>query len=251
MPVDHLLLILAAAFGGGALNSAAGGGSFLTLPALVFIGIPPVVANATGTAALLPGYVASTWGFREDLQAPAGLSFPIVVLTSLMAGALGAVLLIVTDTQIFERLLPWLVLAATALFAAGPHLFNSMSRYSEGGLSNIISIAALAMVCVYGGYFNGGLGILLLAVLALLGETNLNTMNGIKSLVSVVITAIAVAVYSAGGLIAWQEALIMMFAAAAGAYAGARLIRKLSANLVRRAIIFTGLFMTVWFFLRS
>lgn len=115
-------LLLTAAFVAGALNAVAGGGSFLTLPALVFTGMPPVVANATGTVALLPGYLAGAWGFREDTAPPPGLSMRLLVALSLAGGAAGAALLLVTPEATFRRVVPWLLLAATALFAFGPWL---------------------------------------------------------------------------------------------------------------------------------
>src|SRR5690606_27022531 len=158
-------LLLAAAFVAGALNSVAGGGSFLTLPALVFTGVPPVVANATGTVALLPGYLAGAWGFREDIQAPPGLSLRSTVVLSLLGGAAGAALLLLTSDAAFNQIVPWLLLAATALFAFGPQLRRwAGSAQHGGGTSPVKAAAGMLAVAVYGGYFNGGLGILLLAL---------------------------------------------------------------------------------------
>ena len=117
-----IAILLAAAFVAGALNAVAGGGSFLTLPALVFTGVPPVVANATGTVALLPGYAAGAWGFKDDMQAPPGLSMKAVVVLALIGGAAGAALLLVTPDATFRKIVPWLLLAATAMFAFGPQL---------------------------------------------------------------------------------------------------------------------------------
>ena len=117
-----IALLLGAAFVAGALNAVAGGGSFLTLPALVFVGVPPVVANATGTVALLPGYLAGAWGFREDLAPPPSLSLRAVVLLSLVGGSAGAGLLLLTSDSVFQRIVPWLLLVATALFALAPQL---------------------------------------------------------------------------------------------------------------------------------
>ena len=131
--LGHLALLLAAAFTAGALNAVAGGGSFLTLPALVFIGVPPVVANATGTVALLPGYMASAWGFREDMAPPPGLSMRAVVLLSLVGGSAGAALLLVTPDATFKKIIPWLLLAATALFAFGPQLRQWLGAGATGG----------------------------------------------------------------------------------------------------------------------
>lgn len=250
MAAESLLflpLLLAAAFLAGALNAVAGGGSFLTLPALIFAGVPPVAANATGTFALLPGYLASAWGFREDVRAPQGLSMGGLVAISLVGGAGGAVLLLLTPNDTFRAIVPWLLLLATALFAFAPRLLQSVRHTGEAGM--FTSLFGLLLVSAYGGYFNGGLGIMLLALFGLLGQSDLNAMNGLKNVVSAVLTAIAVALYAWGGAIVWTEALTMMFAATAGGYAGARLARQLPAIWVRRGIIITGLVMTALFFL--
>ena len=241
-------LLLTAAFVAGALNAVAGGGSFLTLPALVFTGVPPVVANATGTVALLPGYAAGAWGFREDTQPPPGLSMPRLVLLSLIGGAAGAGLLLVTSNDMFSVIVPWLLLAATLLFALGPKL----REWTAGGKpSTAKATAGVLIVAAYGGYFNGGLGILLLALFGLLGQTNLNAMNGLKNWVSALLTAIAVAIYAAGGVVLWPQALMMMVAATAGGYGGARVARKLPANVLRWGIVATGLVMAALFFWRQ
>lgn len=241
-------LLLTAAFVAGALNSVAGGGSFLTLPALVFVGVPPVVANATGTVALLPGYAAGAWGFREDTQAPPGLSMARLVVLSLVGGALGAGLLLVTSNDTFSIVVPWLLLVATVLFALGPKL----REWTAGGKpSTAKATAGVLVVAAYGGYFNGGLGILLLALFGLLGQTQLNAMNGLKNLVSALLTAIAVAVYAAGGVVNWRYALLMMVAATAGGYIGARVARRIPALWLRWGIVATGLVMTGIFFWRQ
>ncbi|HQQ70752.1 MAG TPA: sulfite exporter TauE/SafE family protein [Alicycliphilus sp.] len=240
-------LLLAAAFVAGALNAVAGGGSFLTLPALVFTGVPPVVANATGTVALLPGYVAGAWGFREDMAPPPGLSRRAVVLLSLAGGSAGAALLLVTPDATFRRVVPWLLLAATALFAFGPQL-RQWAGSGQHGASAAKAGWGLLAVAGYGGYFNGGLGILLLALFGLLGQTQLNAMNGMKNLVSALLTAISVLIYAAGGIVQWQQALVMMVAATLGGYGGARVARKLPAPVLRWGIVATGLVMAGLFF---
>ncbi len=254
----QLTLLLAAAFVAGALNAVAGGGSFLTLPALVFTGMPPVLANATGTVALLPGYVSGALGFREDLEAPPGLSLRALAGLSLLGGAMGAALLLVTDDKTFSKIVPWLLLLATVLFAVGPMLLRKLK--GSGGDSGAgtgarasagKSAVGLLAVSIYGGYFNGGLGILLLALFGLLGQTNLNGMNGMKNVVSALLTAIAVVIYAWGGVVAWPQALVMMIAATAGGYFGARLARRIPAPIMRAGIVVIGLVMTILFFLRG
>lgn len=242
-------LLIVASFLGGGLNAIAGGGSFFTFPALVFAGIPVVAANATGTLALLPGYIASTLGYREELKAPDTLPMVALISVSLFGGALGAVVLLTTPDAVFRAVVPWLLLVATVVFAGGPWLLRVFQRDGDGSEANGLSQgSALAAVSVYGGYFNGGLGIVLLAALGLLGHRNLNQMQALKNLVSSVLTAIAVAIYAFGGAIVWLEALVMMVAATIGGYVMARFARRLSATIVRVVVIVTGTVMTILFF---
>ena len=251
--LGHLALLLAAAFAAGALNAVAGGGSFLTLPALVFTGVPPVVANATGTVALLPGYMAGAWGFKDDMQSPPGLSMKQVIALSLMGGSAGAALLLFTPDATFRKVVPWLLLAATAMFAFGPQLRVWASGKNASNAAPNATKAAIGMliVAVYGGYFNGGLGILLLALFCLLGQTQLNAMNGMKNLVSALLTVIAVAIYAVGGIVQWEQALVMMVAATLGGYLGARVARKIPAHILRWGIVATGLVMAGLFFAKG
>lgn len=251
--LGHLALLLLAAFTAGALNAVAGGGSFLTLPALVFTGVPPVVANATGTVALLPGYMAGAWGFKDDMQSPPGLSMKQVVVLSLIGGSAGAALLLFTPDATFRKVVPWLLLAATAMFAFGPQLRTWASGKNAAASAPNTAKAAVGMliVAIYGGYFNGGLGILLLALFGLLGQTQLNAMNGMKNLVSALLTAIAVVIYAVGGIVEWKQAVVMMVAATLGGYLGARLARKIPAHILRWGIVVTGLVMAGLFFLKG
>ena len=251
--LGHLALLLAAAFTAGALNAVAGGGSFLTLPALVFTGVPPVIANATGTVALLPGYMAGAWGFKDDMQSPPGLSMKQVVALSLIGGSAGAALLLFTPDATFRKVVPWLLLAATAMFAFGPQLRAWAAGKNAAHATPSVAKAAAGMliVAIYGGYFNGGLGILLLALFGLLGQTSLNAMNGMKNLVSALLTAIAVVIYAVGGIVEWKQAIVMMVAATLGGYLGARVARKIAPHVLRWGIVATGLVMAGLFFAKG
>jgi uncharacterized membrane protein YfcA len=250
MPADAVvsLLVFAAAFFGAALNAAAGGGSFLTLPALIYAGIPAVAANATGTTALLPGYLASTWGFRDDLGAPRAVHMPALLLTCVAGGGLGAGLLIATSNQAFRALVPWLLLFATALFAFGPALLRLLGRHPEQHATPAQALGGLFAVSVYGGYFNGGLGVLLLALLTLIGETQLNRMNALKNALSAVLTVFAVGLYAAAGTVRWGWVALMLPAVLLGGYAGARLARRIPRELLRWGIVGVGLVMSALFF---
>ncbi|MBB1601144.1 sulfite exporter TauE/SafE family protein [Variovorax sp. UMC13] len=243
--LDGALLGGAAALAG-ALNAVAGGGSFLTLPALAMVGVPLVSANATGTAALLPGYLAGAWAMRRELSGPMSPSLPRLAVLSVLGGAAGAALLLSTSNQAFARIVPWLLLAATLLFAIGPGLVRrrSIDAKPRGPWLADLGIVAVA---VYGGYFNGGLGILLLAVLGALGHTDMGRMNGIKNFVSAILTLIAVGLYAASGAIVWSHALWMALFATLGGYAGGTLARRLRPDLVRGFVVLTGLAMTAAF----
>lgn len=245
MLLDWALLGSAAALAG-ALNAVAGGGSFLTLPALAMVGVPLVSANATGTAALLPGYLAGAWAMRRELSGPMSPSLLRLAVLSVLGGAAGAALLLSTSNQAFARIVPWLLLAATLLFAIGPGLVRrrSIDAKPRGPWLADLGIVAVA---VYGGYFNGGLGILLLAVLGALGHTDMGRMNGIKNFVSAILTLIAVVLYAASGAIVWSHALWMALFATLGGYAGGTLARRLRPDLVRGFVVLTGLAMTAAF----
>ncbi|MCH8542635.1 MAG: sulfite exporter TauE/SafE family protein [Alcanivorax sp.] len=238
-----LWLVMLAAFFGGALNAVAGGGSFLTLPALLVVGVPPVVANATGTLALLPGYLASCLGYRRELRHVAR-DYPVVrlLLVSLLGGTVGALLLLATSNTLFRALVPWLLLLATLLFVIAPIVLRRADAVSAGWL-----LPGLLLVAIYGGYFNGGLGILLMALFALAGMRSLQHANALKNLVSALLTVVAVLVYSAGSAIDWRLGVPMMISATLGGYAGACWGRYLPDHLLRRGIIGTGLVMAVLF----
>lgn len=249
------LIIALAGFLGGMLNAVAGGGSFITLLALVFVGVPPIAANATGTAALLPGYIASAWRFRKDIEYPASLSLKDLILIALIGGSIGAGILLTTSEQVFAKLIPWLILLATAAFIVGPWLLKR--RITEQGentstpmLSPIMALMLLAAACIYGGYFNGGLGIILLASFGLMGQTNLHGMNGLKNLISALLTTIAVVIYAAGDAIDSQYLLLLAVMAIIGGYVGAAMAYRISQPLLRGFIVIVGLAMALGFFIR-
>lgn len=239
------------------LNAVAGGGSFFTLPALIFIGVPPVAANATGTAALLPGYIASAWRFRQDIEYPRGLGFWAIALIAVLGGLIGAALLLITDERMFSFLIPWLILFSTSAFIVGPRLIaihrpvsyepREKLNDSHFPMSNTLGLLA---VCTYGGYFNGGLGIMLLAVLGLMGQTHLQGMNGLKNIISALLTVIAVSIYAIGDAIAVEYVLLLGVAAMIGGYTGAALAYRIPQKILRGFIIFVGWVLTIVFFLR-
>lgn len=269
--MEHFFVLLLAGFVAGLVNALAGGGSFLTLAALVWSGVPPLVANATGTVAQLPGYLAGAWGLRHGMQPPPGLGMGQTMIWVLAGGICGAALLLLTPSRAFDHIVPWLLLLATALFALAPQLRAWVSRRRAAQLQTpatshttpalhddpALAVSArtsalwLFVVSVYGGYFNGGLGIILLALLGLLGQRNIIAMNGMKSLLSCLLSSVAVAVYALGGIVAWNEALLMMLGTTTGGYAGARLAHRLPAAVLRWGIVAVGLVLSALFFTRS
>lgn len=248
---QHAPLLAVAAFAAGALNAVAGGGSFLTFPALVFTGVPPIVANATSALAVSPGYLGSTLGFKDELrQLPRERLRREAVIAS-AGGVVGALLLLVTPAKVFAGVVPWLLLFATALFALGPWLARrAQAGGGDAGWSRWREPGLLA-VSVYGGYFNGGLGILLLALYTVTGESRLNTANALKNLNSLVLSWLSVAAFVVAGAIAWPQGVLMMLAATAGGLMGARWAKRLPVAWLRAGVIATGLVMTAVFFARQ
>ncbi|WP_226627768.1 sulfite exporter TauE/SafE family protein [Alloyangia pacifica] len=244
-------ILALAGVGAGALNAIAGGGTFLTFPALVWVGVPPIMANATATFAALPGYAGSSWAYRRDIQAGDGPSLRALVATAVLGGILGALLLLVTPEDLFSGVIPWLLLIATLAFAAGPALLRRLIA-SGRRPPDAVSPALLLLVSIYGGYFNGGLGILLLAAFGLIGMSNLHRMNGLKTLASLVLSAVSVATYSLAGLIDWTALLVTGIGCATGGYVGAYMARKVQdLSLLRTFIVTVGLVTTIVFFAQA
>lgn len=240
-------LLIVAAFAAGVVNAIAGGGTFLTFPALVHVGVPVIAANATSAVAVLPGYLSSTLGFRPDLAEMDRGALARYVVISMVGGLSGAALLLITPAETFSVIVPWLLLLATVLFAFGGRIQGWLSHHAIP----VPMAPSLFVVCVYGGYFNGGLGIILLALFTAGGLGSLNRMNGLKNLLSFTLSLISVLAFAIAGAVLWTEAVVMMAAATLGGYAGARVARRLPHGLAVAIITSLGAIMTVLFFLRS
>lgn len=240
-------VLLVAGYLAGVLNAIAGGGSFLTFPALVWAGVPPIIANATSAVAVLPGYLGGAAGFRRELRGMSRGQHLQMSLVGLAGGLCGGVLLLVTPAELFSRVVPLLLLLATLMFAFGQPLLARVRKSDHP----VPLLPGLFVVAVYGGYFNGGLGIMLLAMFAAAGITSMLLMNGLKNWISFVISLISVAAFALAGKVLWLEAIVMMLAATVGGYQGAALSRMLPASAVKVFVILIGLVMTVIFFLRA
>jgi uncharacterized membrane protein YfcA len=246
-----IALLIAAGLAAGLLNAVAGGGTFISLPALIYVGVPPVSANATATLTALPGYLASAWGLRREIGAEGPLSLPMIAIPGVIGSLIGSGLLIITPGEVFLWVVPWLLLLATILFAAGPWLLSQIKQGGAGGTNVLLAGTAIALVSVYGGYFNGGLGIMLLATFGLIGFADMHTMNGLKNVLSALLSLVSVVTFILAGLIAWEQALVMATSSALGGYLGAHYSRKITrTDLLRHFVTAVGIIMTIVFFVR-
>ncbi len=251
MPLE-LPLLFVAGFFGGVLNSIAGGGSFITFPALLFVGIPPISANATNTFASCAGYMSGVYALRKDIATHKS-ELPQLILVCLIGGIVGAWLLLKTPESIFREAIPWLLLFATLLFIFGGQLNSSLKRLAShhrhaSTVGSLLLLLTLLGVCIYGGFFNAGLGIITLSYLALAGHTNINAMNGLKLLVSTAVSLIAIVLFIYKGVIVWYEGTIVLLGTLAGGYVAAHISRQLPQKQVRAFVILASIGITVYFF---
>jgi hypothetical protein len=238
---------------GGALNAVAGGGSFIAFPALLFTGVPPIPANATNTIALWTGAAASGGAYRRHLDIPRRMLIPLLG-ASLLGGLIGAILLLKTPAHTFMRVLPWLTLGATLLFAFGKKLAGGRKSIIEHETTGAALAGATLFqlaVAVYGGYFGGGMGIVMLAMLAALGMTDIHAMNGLKSVMGFVINGVAVVTFVVAHAVYWKHGIIMIVGAIAGGYLGAHYALKVPQKWIRVFVVLVGAAMTVYFFWKS
>lgn len=249
------LLLFIAGLLGGAVNSLAGGGSFIVFPALLFAGVPPVLANASNTYAALPGYASGAAGYWKSV-APYKDRLLIYGIIAAVFGFVGAELLLVVSDAQFSLVVPWLMAFAVALFIFGNRI-NGALRSRGGGRSGMKALGAvlilvlLAGVSVYGGFFNAGLGILLLAFLALAGMSDMHAMNGLKLFISSTIALVAVVRFVFNGTIDWYHGSIALIGVTIGGYVAARLARHIPTQWIRVGVIIYGIAMTGYFFWRA
>jgi uncharacterized protein len=243
-------LLALAAFGAGAINAVAGGGTLLTFPALLGIGVPPTIANATSTIALLPGSLASAWAYRKELRTVRRVAMKLLPV-SLMGGTLGALLLVWYPNE-FKALVPWLILTAAVLFLVQPlvsgYLKKQQSSGEVGATMTLGVVAFQLFVAIYGGYFGAGIGILMLAALGFLHIGDIHHMNAVKTLLASSINLVSIAVFLWEKLVWWNYASVMIVAGLCGGYLGARVARKLPAASVRYAVVVIGFVLAAYFF---
>ena len=254
LDIPHAAIAFGAAFLAGAINSVAGGGTLVSFPALIWLGLDSVAANATSTVAIWPGTVGSIWGYRRELRSVPS-RFLAMIFPSLIGGIAGAILLRYTKTATFDLLVPYLILFATLLFMAqepvqrklgtgDPETRKSL-KWRIGGLFFQL------LVGLYGGYFGAGIGILMLAALSILGLKDIHEMNSLKVVLGGSINGVAAIYFIFARMVYWPYVVLMAVAAIAGGYGGAGAARRLGRTFVRRMVIVVGLGMAVSLFLRK
>jgi uncharacterized membrane protein YfcA len=241
------ILLFVAGFVSGAVNAVAGGGTFITFGALSLAGIAPISANATSSIAQFPGYISSTLAYWTDIKRMwrGALVFCLVSAVGALAGAL---ILLSLDNPSFRAMVPWLLIAATALFAAGPWL-KPKPRSGNADPSNPLAGRIVQFfTSIYGGFFGAGMGIMMLATLGLTERGDYHHLNALKNMLSIVIAAVAIVVFVSGGVVAWYEVAVMIPGVAAGGYAGVWTARRVPQNAVRGFVIAVGLFLAAYYF---
>ena len=239
------VILIAAAFLGGALNSLAGGGTLVTFPALLFAGLNPIDANASSVVALFSGTFSGAWAYRRNILAVAELSVLGLFILSLVGGLIGALLLLWTPATIFATLVPWLILFATMVFAVGN--FGPVQAIQRIQLGPRSALVVLFIIAIYGGYFGGGIGFLLLAAFTLMGMRDINAMNGLKMGLVGVMTVTAIIAFIVANVVRWPETLPMLASSAVGSYMAAHWAQRLDQRLIKGFVIVLGAGLTAYF----
>jgi uncharacterized protein len=252
-PAETVLLFGAAVLGG-AVNSVAGGGGFIAFPALLVTGMPSINANATNTVALWPGTVASTGAYRKALSFKLLKQIMPLIIITFLGSIIGSYLLLHTRQSTFDKLVPWLLLGATTLFSFGTRITRWVIRHhTEGGPSTwrVVGVTTLqACAAIYIGYFGAGAGIVMLALLAVMGLENIHSMNGLKTLLATCGNFVAAVMFIFAHAVYWPQALLMVFGSVLGGYASAWYAQKLAPTKIRAIVMVVGFSMTAYFFWR-
>lgn len=256
MTLSHATILFIAALVAGAINAVAGGGSFVTFPTLMFIGVPAKFANATNTVAVWPGQVASIGGYRRQLERLSRRTVLPLVATCVVGGVIGAWTLLKTPESIFVWLVPWLILAATLIFMMSGRLTRWLRRRGASGEHHEFNtgrgmVLQLFIAC-YIGYFGAGAGILILAMLALLGMEEIHSMNALKAVLTTIANGVAMIIFVVTPhAVYWPQAILMVVGSMLGGYFGAHLAQKAKPEHVRMIVIGIGFVLTVYYFAKQ
>lgn len=247
--MSPILLLLGAGLLAGAMNALAGGGSFVTLPALIAIGIPSVQANASSTVALWPGGAASAWSYHTTSRPLCGVPLRHMLAVTLAGGLAGSLLLLWTSSAAFDRVLPWLMLLAALALAFGRRVGARLPVWGAGRAGLVL--AAQFGLGVYGGYFGGAVGLMMMALWSVLGDSEVKSLNGPRTLLVTVANSVAVLIFVMAGAVRWPQTLAMLAGGLVGGILGARLGRVVPANVTRVLTVGYTFAMTILFFIRS
>lgn len=247
--MSAVLLLIAAGFSAGALNALAGGGSFVTLPALIATGLPSVAANASSTVALFPSGAATAWLYWDGGRGAAPIPLRAAAAVTMVGGLIGSIVLLATPPMAFDRILPWLLLIATLALAFGPRFSEQIRGRMKSG--EAVLLAGQFLLGVYGGYFGGAVGIMMLAFWSLIVGGELKDFQASRTLLNIAANSAAVAWFIVAGAVAWKSVALMAPAALAGGWLGVQFGRRMPAAWVRVATISLAALVTVAFFVRG
>lgn len=249
MSLLEAILLFAAGFTSSAVNAVAGGGTFITFGAMSLVGVPPIAANATSSITQFPGYVTSTLAYRSDISTFWRGALVLCVI-SIVGAFAGSLILLSLDNPEFRSMVPWLLIAATALFAAGPWLKPAPREDARGHVGALRGWLVQFVTAIYGGFFGAGMGVMMLATLGLTQHGDYHRLNAMKNMLAMVIAAVAIVVFVLGGVVAWPEALAMLPGATLGGYAGVWIARRVPQAVMRGVVIAVGLLLT-WYYLAT
>ncbi len=249
-PLHVLILIAIAGLYAGMQNALAGGGSFITFPALLLAGLNPLAANMSSTIALFPSQIATAVSGRQLVSGVGGVKFRGLFIISLIGGVLGALLLLSTPVSIFSNLVPWLVLFATVAFAWGSFVFKPDPDSTKSHLSNTAILAIQGLIAIYGGYFGGGIGFLMLAALTVAGQ-KVRVAAATKNALAMTMNASAVAIFAFSPQVNWAAVIALGLGGVVGGIAGSWLIHYLPEKVLRGFVVLVGVTLTIWLFVRA
>ena len=250
-PIQYGFLAIAAV-AAGLINALAGGGSLITFPTLMAVGIPPVMANVTNTVALCPGYLGATLAQKKDLHGQQK-RIRLLLPSAVIGGIIGGILLLNSSDQVFDRLIPFLILLAAALLAFQDTLRSCLQRRQgdkKGNIPEIWAFLPIALASIYGGYFGAGLGVIELAILGLFIKDNLTRLNALKQLLSLVVNVAASWFFLFSNQVDWSAAIVVAIGSLIGGLLGGKLARIISPSYLRWTVVILSIITATVYFLR-